>query len=162
MTPPHVLRSAPLLLALLVVPGSLLAQGDAVTVRVSLPVDDAVGVLEITPASTDLGALSSAALSQGYAQGQGPSFLVRANHGFMVVASAPDPFSGPATKPVSELEVATEGVPFTPLSATGVVLVTSAGGGSLTRAIGYRWLVGFASDPPGAYSLTVDLRLEGN
>lgn len=162
MMPRHVLRRALLVFALLAVPGSLLAQGSAVTVRVSLPVGEPVGVLEITPASTDLGSLSSAALSQGYAEGQGPALLVRANHAFVVVASAPDPFSGPAPKPAGELEVATDGVPFTPLSAAGVVLVASPAGASLTRTIGYRWLVGFGTDPPGAYSLTVDLRLEGN
>jgi hypothetical protein len=137
------------------------AQGSEVTVRVSLPVTEAVGLLEVTPASTDFGTLSFEAMSQGFAQREGPTLIARANHAFSVVVSAQDAFTGPATKTQDELQVAASSVPFTSLSESGVVVVSSGAGASLSRVLEYRWLLSEESDPPGSYSLGVNLRLDG-
>lgn len=145
----------------LAVPAAAGAQSSEVTVRVSLPVTEAVGVLEVTTASTDFGTLSFEAMSQGWAERQGPLVAARANLAFSVVVSAPDPFSGPTSKTADELWITTDGASWTPLSASGFALVSTTAGESVSLAPDYRWLLGFESDPPGLYSLTVHYRLEG-
>lgn len=137
-----------------------LAQGTA-TVRVSLPVAEAVGVLEFSPVSTPFGELSIEEIAQGHADREGPLVSARTNQPFSIVLTSADFFTAPVEKGAEDLLVATDGVAFTPVGPEGVVLFTSPAGGVVNRALDYRWNVGFEMDPPGAYELALSLRVQG-
>lgn len=146
--------------ATLAEPGPASGQSEA-TVRVGLPVTEAVGVLELPTGTVDFGSLSFDDVSLGWAERAGPVLAARANHAFSVFVSAPDPFSGPVGKSVDDLRISTDALPWTPLSATNLTLVSTSSGGNVAVPTHYRWLVSFVSDPPGSYTLEVFYRLAG-
>jgi hypothetical protein len=132
----------------------LQAQGTAATVRVNLPVTMAVTRLHTSSATTDFGTVSVADMLGGTSEQAGPLLDVKSNRPFVVTIAAATPTFGPAAKLGSDVGWAlSAGGPYTPLSTTGVTVLTLSSGGLVSQPLHFRILWDLAGDGPGEYLL---------
>jgi hypothetical protein len=136
------------------------AQGTTATVRVNLPVTNAVSVLNVSPFSTDFGMVGSAQLAAGVVQAAGPTVRVRSNRPFAVTMAAGTATFGPAAKPASDVRWSlSSGGSYTALSTSPTTVFTSPTGAVMTQALHFRMTVGLATDLPGSYPLALSVTL---
>lgn len=132
------------------------AQGASATIRVNLPVTDAVTVLIVSSPDTDVGPAGLNELLAGATVADGPGLEVRSNGPFTVTIAAASPTFGPDAKPSSDVEWATTaGGPFSGLSTAGATILSSGTGGVFSLALIFRMLWALEDDGPGVYELPV-------
>lgn len=140
--------------------GVVYAQGVTATVRVNLPVTNAISVLDVSASSTDFGTVGSAQLSAGQVAAPGPTIRVRSNRPFAVLIAAGAPTFGPAPKPVSDVRWAlSSGGSFATLATSPATVFSSASGTDVTETLMFRMLLSLATDVPGLYQLPLSITL---
>jgi hypothetical protein len=138
----------------------------ALTVTTSATVNT-VMQLTLSSNTTDLGTPTVADFNAGFKDAVGPSATVSSNIPWTVTVAATNPFSGPmgTAKPASDVSfsatAAYDASQGKALGSTGTPLFSGKAGQNFSSPVAYRTKWSYASDAPGAYSITVTFTLAG-
>ena len=139
---------------------TLEAQGTTATVRVNLPVTNAITVLTTSTSLTDFGTIGSAQLVAGSVDASGPALRVRSNRPFAVLVAAEAPTFGPSSKPIADVRWALSAAgPWNALTETPVTVFSSGSGADLSASMIFRMLLNYGTDVPGSYQLALTITL---
>jgi hypothetical protein len=130
-------------------------------------------VVQVTLNTSSLTLINGNAVAEDYEAGFKASGSIVAtafaDTGAVVTLSAATAnFSAPAgvTKPASTLQFSLDGTTWSGLTTTGATVLTIGPGGQgigtvggRVQSIAFRTLLGYTTDPPGTYSLTLNLTI---
>lgn len=127
-------------------------------------------VVQLTLSASTLSLINGDALAEDYEAGFKTAGSLTATAwadtgAVVTMAAATTDFTAPAgvTKPASTLQASLDGgTTWTGLTTGGATVITigaggqgNGAGGGLSQVINFRTLLGYATDPPGSYSLTI-------
>jgi len=130
-------------------------------------------VVQLTLSASSLNLMNNDVSATDYEAGSksAPSLTVTAfadTAAVITMAAATTNFTAPAgvTKPASTLQASLDGTTFNGLTTAGTTVMTIAAGGQGHGTIGgkvqiiaFKTLLGYTSDPPGSYSLTINFTI---
>ncbi len=130
-------------------------------------------VVQLTLSASSLNLINNNVSATDYEAGfkSAPSLTLTAfadTAAVITMAAATTNFTAPAgvTKPASTLQASLDGTTFNGLTTAGTtVMAIAAGGqghgtiGGKVQIIAFKTLLGYTSDPPGSYSLTINFTI---